>query len=85
MYEILFIVGYINSKAVGHIKIGELSADDIVDAYERAKEIAELNYETAIIPSIDGGFTIITEDDVVLEDDQLKEKLKELNEVTELY
>lgn len=78
MYEVLFIVGYKDNKEVGHIRIGNIIANNIVDAYEQAKECSEYRYPNAIVPTLEGGFTTITENGKVLEDLTVTNRLKRI-------
>lgn len=77
-YEVLFVVGYKDSTQVGHIRIGNIIASTITDAYVIARDESEFLYPNAIVPSIDGGFTTITENGKVLENETVINRLKRI-------
>ena len=75
LYEILFTVSYICKAGLGHITVKDIVADDIQEAYDIAKEHANTFHPDAIVPTINGGFTTITENNVVLEEEDMEARL----------
>lgn len=76
VYEFLFITHNTEEDKSSHITVRITDAEDIQDAYNLAKAEAEANYPHSPIPSLTGGFTVVTEFGITLEQETLLERLE---------
>jgi hypothetical protein len=75
-FDFLFITQDTRTGKSSHVEIESVEADNIMDAYEKAKTSSESSFPHSPVPSLLGGFTIVKRQiEQVLENDDLLEAL----------